>query len=75
MFEPMAMTVILALVAAFFLSITFVPAMIAIFVKGRVKESEGGMMEKAKGLYLPGLNFALARPGFTSTVAVGLFAV
>jgi len=75
MFEPMAITVILALVAAFLLSITFVPAMIAIFVKGRVKESEGGMMEKAKSLYLPGLDFALVRPGFTSAVAVGLFGV
>jgi cobalt-zinc-cadmium resistance protein CzcA len=75
MFEPMAITVILALVAAFFLSITFVPAMIAIFVKGKVKEGEGRMIEKAKALYLPKLDFALARPGFTSAIAAGLFVV
>ena len=37
MFEPMALTVILALVAAFVLSLTFVPALIAIFVTGRVQ--------------------------------------
>ena len=40
MFEPMAMTVIFALVAAFILSLTFVPAMIAIFVTGKVEEKE-----------------------------------
>ena len=38
MFHPMAMTVILALVSAFILSMTFIPAMVAIFIKGRVKE-------------------------------------
>lgn len=75
MFEPMAITVILALVAAFVLSITFVPAMIAIFVKGKVKEGEGRMIEKAKEIYLPRLDFALARPGFTSAIAAGLFIV
>ena len=36
MFEPMALTVILALAAAFVLSLTFVPALIAIFITGRV---------------------------------------
>ena len=72
MFEPMAITVILALVGAFVLSITFVPAMIAIFVKGKVKEGEGAMMDKAKALYLPWLERALARPGKTSAIAAGL---
>ena len=75
MFEPMAITVILALVAAFILSITFVPAMIAIFVKDKVKESEGRIIEKAKALYRPRLEFALARPGFTSAIAATLFVV
>ena len=40
MFEPMALTVIIALAAAFVLSITLVPALIAIAVTGRVRESE-----------------------------------
>src|SRR4051812_8112491 len=39
-FIPMAMTVIIALAAAFVLSLTFVPAMIAIAVTGRVQEKE-----------------------------------
>lgn len=73
MFEPMAITVILALVAAFVLSVTFVPAMIAIFVKGKVKEGEGRLMEKSKQIYLPWLERALARPGKTSLIAAGLF--
>ena len=38
MFEPMALTVIIALLSAFVLSLTFVPAMIAIAVTGRVQE-------------------------------------
>ncbi|MBM3617942.1 MAG: CusA/CzcA family heavy metal efflux RND transporter, partial [Alphaproteobacteria bacterium] len=62
MFEPMAMTVIIALVSAFILSLTFVPAMIALFVKGRVAEKENRIIAKAKGRYAPLLDFSLANP-------------
>lgn len=75
MFEPMAITVILALVAAFVLSITFVPAMIAIFVSGKVKEGEGAWMDKTKSAYLPVLNSTIRNPGKTSLVAIVLFAL
>ncbi|QQR69255.1 MAG: CusA/CzcA family heavy metal efflux RND transporter [Alphaproteobacteria bacterium] len=75
MFEPMAVTVILALVFAFVLSITFVPAMIALFVTGKVKEGEGVIVEKAKGLYLPWLERALKRPLLTTGIVTGLFAL
>ncbi len=40
MFEPMALTVIIALVSAFILSLTFVPAMIAIVITGKVTETD-----------------------------------
>lgn len=40
MFQPMALTVILALAAAFVLSLTFVPALIAVALTGRVTEAE-----------------------------------
>ena len=40
MFHPMAMTVIFALVAAFVLSLTFVPAMVALCIRGRVREGD-----------------------------------
>lgn len=62
MFEPMAMTVIFALIAAFVLSLTFVPAMIAIFVKGNVEEKESRIIHKTKGWYEPALHWALNAP-------------
>ena len=62
MFEPMALTVILALVAAFLLSLTFVPAMLAIFVSGRVEEKEGRIVRGAKSWYGPALHASLRSP-------------
>ena len=40
MFEPMALTVIIALAAAFVLSLTFVPAMIAILITGKCRKGK-----------------------------------
>jgi len=62
MFEPMAMTVIFALIAAFVLSLTFVPAMLAIFVKGKVEEKESRIILKTKHWYEPALHWALKSP-------------
>lgn len=73
MFEPMAVTVLLALACAFVLSITFVPAMIALFVTGKVKESEGAIVEKSKQFYLPWLDKAVKKPGMTTGIVAGLF--
>ena len=39
-FSPMAITIMLALVAAFILALTFVPAMVALLIRGRVAEKE-----------------------------------
>ncbi len=60
-FHPMALTVISALIAAFILSITFVPAMIALFIKGDIQEKESRFFLKAKQLYQLALDFALQR--------------
>jgi cobalt-zinc-cadmium resistance protein CzcA len=62
MFEPMALTVILALVSAFVLSVTFVPALIAIFVTGRVTEGDNAAVRHLKSAYAPWLRRAIARP-------------
>jgi len=62
MFEPMAITVILALVSALVLSLTFVPAMLAIFVSGKVEEKEGRVIAKARSGYTPLLKKAIANP-------------
>ncbi len=59
MFSPMGATVIIALLAAFILSLTFVPAMMAIAVTGRVSEGDNLIIRGAKRLYAPILNGAL----------------
>ncbi|AEP10522.1 cobalt-zinc-cadmium resistance protein czcA [Micavibrio aeruginosavorus ARL-13] len=73
MFEPMAMTVIIALVAAFILSITFIPAMIAIFIRGKVEEKENRIIAKAKSAYAPMLNWSLKRPKTVILAALAFF--
>ena len=62
MFEPMALTVIIALAAAFILSLTFVPAMIALFIKGKVEEKDNRFMSWSKRRYAPVLGWALNYP-------------
>ena len=59
---PMALTVIIALVAAFVLSLTFVPALLAIWLSKPVEEKEGRIMSWLKRRYEPGLSRAMARP-------------
>ena len=53
MFHPMAFTVVAALLGAMVLSVTFVPAAVALFVTGRVDEKENALMRAAKTRYLP----------------------
>jgi cobalt-zinc-cadmium resistance protein CzcA len=59
MFQPMALTVIFALVAAFVLSLTFVPAMVALTITGRVQERENPAVATARRFYEPALRAAL----------------
>ncbi|MFZ5678851.1 MAG: CusA/CzcA family heavy metal efflux RND transporter [Bradyrhizobiaceae bacterium] len=73
MFEPMALTVILALVSAFVLSLTFVPALIAIAVTGRVKESDNLAVRRLKSCYAPLLKRAINRPLAAIATGVVLF--
>jgi len=56
MFYPMAFTVLAALVGAMVLSITFVPAAVAIFVTGRVAEKESAPVRWAIRYYGPALD-------------------
>ncbi|MES2473158.1 MAG: CusA/CzcA family heavy metal efflux RND transporter [Pseudomonadota bacterium] len=55
MFHPMAITVVMALTAALVLSLTFVPAAVALFVTGRVAEKESPLMGWARRVYEPAL--------------------
>lgn len=59
MFRPMAMTVILALIAALAFSLTFVPAAVAIFLNGRIEEKENAILRGARRVYVPVLEAAL----------------
>ena len=62
MFEPMALTVIAALLSAFVLSLTFVPAMIAIAVTGRVQEKPNRFVRRLTDLYRGALTRSLKVP-------------
>src|SRR5207237_7990367 len=59
MFRPMALTVTLALASAFILSLTFVPATIALLIRGRVREQENILIRAAKRGYAPVLRWAI----------------
>ena len=76
MFHPMAVTVVMALTAALVLSLTFVPAAIALFVTGKVEEKESRLMGWARRAYAPALGSAMRlRTAFvTGAVALVLIA-
>ena len=59
MFVPMALTVIFALLGSLILSLTYVPAMLALILKGNVSESESFLVRWAKQIYRPSLAFVM----------------
>jgi cobalt-zinc-cadmium resistance protein CzcA len=75
MFQPMAFTVLAALFGAVVLSVTFVPAAIAMFVTGRLSERENVLMRWANRAYLPALRLAMQNRAATLAGAVVLLMV
>jgi heavy metal efflux system protein len=59
MFHPMAITVVLALTAAMLLSLTFVPASIAMLLSGSVREQESVVLASLRRGYAPVLIWVL----------------
>ncbi|MDH1314868.1 CusA/CzcA family heavy metal efflux RND transporter [Shewanella xiamenensis] len=59
MFHPMAITVVIALLSAMLLSVTFVPATIALLFKKPVKEKHSPLIRGAGALYRPALNWVI----------------
>ncbi len=59
MFHPMAITVIIALVSAMILSITFIPAGVALLFKKPIKEKKSRVVQVTTSLYKPVLSFSL----------------
>jgi heavy metal efflux system protein len=75
MFTPMAITVLMVLASAALLSITFLPAAIAILVTGRVSEHENLLMRLARRAYIPLLDISIRARGLAATAAVALVVV
>ncbi|WP_085694831.1 MULTISPECIES: CusA/CzcA family heavy metal efflux RND transporter [unclassified Pseudomonas] len=71
MFHPMAFTVVIALLGAMLLSVTFVPAAIALFVTGKVKEEEGAVMRGARRAYAPALAWVMGHRKAALGLALG----
>ncbi|SUS03297.1 Nickel-cobalt-cadmium resistance protein NccA [uncultured Defluviicoccus sp.] len=75
MFSPMAITLMLALGAAFILSLTFVPAMVAVLIRGKVSEKDVMPIAVAKKAYEPSLRWAIRRPTPVIGGGVAVFAL
>lgn len=77
MFHPMAATVVMALLSAMVLSLTVVPAAVAVFMNGKISEKESVVIAKAKSAYQPLLKLALrfryVVVGFASVLVVFCF--
>ncbi|WP_166419259.1 CusA/CzcA family heavy metal efflux RND transporter [Pseudoalteromonas sp. Z1A8] len=75
MFQPMAFTVVAALVGALIFAVTFVPAAIAVFVRGKVDETENAVMRGVKKVYKPLLGISLKLPWLMVGIATALVLV
>ena len=73
MFQPMAITVIFALVAAFILSLTLVPAVVALSFTGKVSEKEVKIIEVVKSFYAPALSWVLEKRALVISLSAFLF--
>ncbi len=73
MFQPMAWVFIAALVSAFILSVTLVPALVAILISGPVSEKENAIVRVIKRAYLPTVEWAIKGRYVVVPVSVALF--
>jgi len=72
MFHPMAITVVIALLSSMVLSVTLIPACIALFFKKSVKESENKLMSFLSAIYKPVLELSLKLRWLVLLIATGL---
>lgn len=70
MFHPMAFTVVIALIGAMLLSVTFIPAAVALFINSTVTESEHVLIRWIKTRYLPVFNWAMLNKALVLTIAI-----
>ena len=72
MFQPMAITVIIALLSGMILSITFVPACVAIFFRKPIIERRNPIIATAQFVYQPLLKLSLRLHWLVMVLAIGL---
>lgn len=72
LFHPMAFTVLAALLGAMILSITFLPAAIAVFLNGRISEKDSVVMRLSKKVYAPLLELAIGAKRVVLTASLVL---
>ncbi|PPC92935.1 MAG: CusA/CzcA family heavy metal efflux RND transporter [Methylotenera sp.] len=70
MFHPMAFTVVIALIGAMLLSVTFIPAAVALFVTEPVEEKEQRFITWSKTHYLPLLRWTMLNKALVMTIVV-----
>jgi len=76
LFEPLAFTKTWAMVAAAFLSITLVPVLITLLVRGRIRaEAENPLNRAAMAAYRPFIDIALRHPRSVVAAALVLLAL
>ena len=75
MFAPMALTVLMALIGTSILSLTFVPAAVALIVRGKVSEQENLLMRGARRIYAPLLAASIRNRFGVAVIAALLVAV
>lgn len=64
MFHPMAYTVVIALAGAMLLSVTFIPAAVALFITGKVEEKEQPLIHWARKIYVPTFKWTMFNQAF-----------
>jgi len=69
MFHPMAFTVVAALIAAMVLSVTFIPAAVALFIGNSVIEKENGVLSRIQKSYESILNWTLHSKALVLSIA------
>ncbi|QNI35839.1 efflux RND transporter permease subunit [Edaphobacter albus] len=75
MFKPMAATVLFALLASLVIALMLMPVLSWYVLRKNVAEKQTWLMRKADQWYRPLLQRALGHPGWTSGIAVGIFAI
>lgn len=70
MFVPMSLTVIMALIGAMILSVTFIPAVVSLLLSKDISDKELPVMRFFNRIYQPSLNWAFSHQKFLVVAAV-----